>query len=437
MSYEKRTKASGRLFERAKKVIPGGICHNLRYFAPYPFYVDRARGAYVWDVDGNRYIDFWMGHYAHILGHRDEEVVEKVSSCIRERGYHFGLVNRDEVKLAELVVELVPSAEQVRFCSSGTEAAMYAVRLARAYTGKRVVLKVAGGWHGASTDLSFGVSCPFDEQETLGLPEGVEKQVRLIPFNDWEGTLKVIDEVGEDVACAIVEPVVGVGGFIPASRKYLLNLKEELESRGAILIFDEVITGFRISLGGYQKVVGVYPHLTVLGKVLGGGFPIGAVAGKREILELGSWERKKSERVLVGGGTFSCNPVSMVAGITVLERLKDMEGEVYPKIDSLGEMLRKGVEEIGREFGVPVVTTGFGSLFAVHVLKEEGRSLRSPEDVCTYTYWEMRDKEFRRFLAQNGVCMIHAGGAVSYAHKEDDVESTLFVVRRFFEGWKR
>ena len=421
--YEDKRVGSKTLFERAKRVIPGGVCHNLRFFPPYPFFVSRAEGAYLWDVDGNRYVDFWMGHYAHIFGHGFSDVAKAVSDFITNRGYHFGLVNPEEVELAELVVEVVPSAEAVKFCSSGTEAAMYAVRLARAYTGRDVVLKVRGGWHGASTDLSKGISCPFDVDESMGIPRSVQGTTDLIYFNDWEKTCEVIDRYGDSIACAIVEPVVGVGGFIPAEKEYLKKFKEKLHEVGALLIFDEVISGFRVSLGGYQEKVEVYPDLTVLGKVLGGGFPIGAVAGRKEILELSSYERSKPERVLMGGGTFSCNPISMLAGAVVLKRLSE-DRELYHTLEVMTLRLREALEQAGEEMGVPVKTTGCGSLFMVHFMKKEGR-INSPDDVCEKTYWQVRDTDFRRLMAERGVHMIHAGGALSTAHTEADLEFTV------------
>ncbi len=421
------------LFERACRVIPGGVCHNLRYFPPYPFFVSRAEGSRIWDEDGNAYIDYWMGHYAHILGHRHPEVVKAVSRCIGEEFYHPGLVNRYEVELAELVVELVPSAQKVKFCSSGTEAAMYAVRLARAYTNRKIVLKIRGGWHGASTDLSCGISHPFEVSETDGLPSGVEENCIPIPFNDWDAAKSVIEKYAEDIACAIVEPVVGVGGFIPARKDYLENLKKRLHEIGAILIFDEVITGFRIGPGGYQERCGVIPDLTVLGKVLGGGFPVGAVAGRSDIMELSSHSRKKPDRVLMGGGTFSCNPVSMVAGITVLRILKENPG-IYRELEEKAQKLRRWIEEAakGRLF---VKTTGAGSLFMVHIMKEE-KQIESPDDLFRYTHWELRDTIIRRRLAELGVHMIHAGGSLSTAHGEEDMVRTAEAFEKLFSELK-
>lgn len=421
MLYKDKTKNSEKLYKTATELLPGGVSHCIRYFPPYPFYVERADGCYIWDVDGNRYVDFWMGHYAHILGHRAEVVVEAVTDFIRKNGYHFGLPNPWEVELAELVRETIPCAEAVRFCSSGTEATMYAVRLARACTGKNVVVKVKGGWHGASTDLTKGVNPPFEEKESLGIPETISESVKLIPFNDWENTEKVLNDVEDDLACVIIEPVLGVGGFIPAEKDYLVKLKEKVEKAGAILIFDEVISGFRVGLSGYQGMVGITPHLTTLGKVLGGGFPIGAICGRKDILELASCCKKKPERVLIGGGTFSCNPVSMIAGIAVIRYLLEHEKEVYNRLRELTCKLKGLIKEIANNEGVTVKTTGIESLFMIHIMKEDSE-IKGADDIIDNTYWEIRDSIFRTFMATEGVCIIHAAGAISTAHTEREIE---------------
>ncbi len=432
MLYNEKTSKSCALFEKAIKLIPGGICHNLRYFPPYPFYVEKAEGPYIWDIDGNRYVDFWMGHYTHILGHNHPVISNAVVDFIKNKGFHFGLPNKEEIELAELVSTLVPCAEAVRFCSSGTEATMYAVRLARAFTGRKLVVKVRGGWHGASTDLCVSISYPFEVSESEGLPD-TEKYVRTIRFNNWEDTERVLDEVSEELACVIIEPVLGVGGFIPADTYYLVKLKAKLESLGALLIFDEIITGFRVSLGGYQKICGVIPHLVTLGKVLGGGFPIGAVAGKKEILDLGSWGKKKPHRVLMGGGTFSCNPISMVAGITMLKYLMENERYIYRYLNDLGLYFRKRLGSVN--LGIPVKVTGIGSLFMIHFVKDCANNIRCAEDVVEKTYWDIRDTVFRRFMAAHGAYLVHAGGSFSMAHNKEHIEFLIENLELFCQEY--
>ncbi|MGB9667463.1 MAG: aspartate aminotransferase family protein [Thermosulfidibacteraceae bacterium] len=429
------TETSKQLFLRALKVIPGGVSHNVRYYPPYPVFIERCKGSKIWDVDGNCYIDYWMGHYAHIMGHSYPEVVEAVTKFIRERGYHFGLVNREEVELAELILSVLDEFEMVRFCTSGSDAGSFAVRLARAYTGKNKVLKVRGGWHGASTDLIKGSSYPFEEKESLGILDNVYENVILMPFNDWEETERIIEENKNDIACAIVEPVLGSGGFIPADKDYLVNLRKKLEEIGALLIFDEVITGFRVSLKGYYGYIGVVPHILTIGKIVGGGFPIGVIVSTRDIMELSSRERSKPSRVLIGGGTFSCNPVSMVAGLTVIKRLISDGDKIYPSLANLTEKLRNGIEEVAKSKGIKVRTTGVGSLFKVHILKVDA-DIKSADDVYRYTYWEEVDGEYRSYLAKHGVNMVHLCGAISYAHTNEDVEETIKVFDEFF-SWLR
>jgi len=296
--YRRRTPSSERLFKRAKAVMPGGVSHNIHYFPPYPFFLKEAKGSKIYDVDGNEYIDLWMGHYTHILGHHPPIVVQAIEKQIKE-GIHWGIVFEKQVEWAELVQELVPCAEMVRFCCSGTEATMYAVRLARAWTGKKTILKIAGGWHGANPDLSVGIKMPYEREESLGLLSELQDYTKTILFNDLSQTLDTIHQHRADLAGIILEPVVGEGGFSPATEEYLRMLRAETERLHALLIFDEVISGFRLALGGAQERFGIIPDLTTLGKVMGGGFPVGALVGKKEILEATSPERKgkKWERI--------------------------------------------------------------------------------------------------------------------------------------------
>ncbi len=414
--YAKAKPKSRGLYHRACKVMVGGISHNLRRVRPFPFYVERAQGPYLYDVDGNRYVDFWMGHYAHILGHAFPPVAQAVSQLVTQRGYHFGLVHREEVELAERVVELVPCAESVRFCTSGTEAGMYALRLARAYTGRGKVVKVMGGWHGASTDLTYYIYPPFQGPDSEGLPQGLEEQVIPAPFNDLEGTIEAMDRAGNDLAALIVEPVVGAGGCVPPKPGYLEGVRRELEKRGALLIFDEVITGFRLALGGAQEYFKVTPHLVTLGKILGGGFPLGAVAGSREIMALAD-ATEGTPRVLIGGGTFSCHSGSMVAGLKVIEYLVDNASWLYPLLEERGKRVRSVLEDIFLAHGVRSQVTGVGSLFMVHFPSEDV----DPYDPVALARVQNRDREllFQLLLMNRGVFVMHGGGAISLAHTDE------------------
>ena len=431
--YEKRTPKSLKLHLEAEKVMPGGVSHNQRYHAPYPLYFAKAKGSHIWDVDGNDYHDLWMAHYDAILGHAPAPIVTAVQEAMGA-GLHVGLPMEQEIGLAQRVCKLVPSAEQVRFCSSGTEATMYAVRLARAFTGRNIILKIVGGWHGANTDLMVDVNLPeFIGAEGKGLLPGLAQYTRAVQYNDIEGTARAIEAAGNDWAGIILEPAMGSGGFLPAQLGYLQFLREETRKRGAVLIFDEIITGFRLSLGGAQEYFGVTPDLTTLGKVLGGGMPVGAVAGKKEILEISSAKRNvpKREKVIIGGGTYSCNPLTMIAGTKTLDILQTRKNEIYPQLAEKNQRFCNGLEQAFDAVGLPVYVNRIGSLQEVHFLKEKGLPIRNMADVVNNTYYDWR-KELAARLRNHGVFIFH-GGALSTEHSESDIQSMLAAYGRCAE----
>jgi glutamate-1-semialdehyde 2,1-aminomutase len=424
--YRLKTHLSENLFKRAKEVMPGGISHNIYYFPPHPFFVKKAKGSKIWDVDGNEYVDLWMGHYTHMLGHHSEVIIEAIERQLKE-GIHWGILFEKQVEWAELIQELIPCAEMVRFCCSGTEATMYAVRVARAFTRKNIILKIAGGWHGASTDLSVGIKVPYEKEESLGLLPELQKYTKSIPFNDLPGSLEIIQQSKDGLAGVILEPVIGEGGFIPATMEYLEMLRSETERLGALLIFDEVISGFRVALGGFQERFHISPDLTTLGKIVGGGFPVGALVGKREILEKTSPELKgnKWERILIGGGTFSSHPFTAAAGLAMLGHLKDHSEEVYPLLEAKGKKVREGVQESFRREGLDAIVTGIGSLFQTHFPFQKGVTLHSPHAIDTFTDIEKREVEFRIRMLTKGVHVMHGGGGLSIAHSDEDIEKII------------
>jgi glutamate-1-semialdehyde 2,1-aminomutase len=429
-AYRQKTPLSENLFKRSKEVMPGGISHNIHYFRPYPFFVKKGEGSKIWDVDGNEYTDLWMGHYTHILGHHSDVIIEAIERQSKE-GIHWGIVFEKQVEWAELIQELIPCAEMVRFCCSGTEATMYAVRLARAFTGKKTILKIAGGWHGANADLSFGIKMPYEREESLGLFPELQQHTRVIFFNDLHKSLEIIDQNKKDLAGIIVEPVIGEGGFIPATMEYLKMLRSETERLGALLIFDEVISGFRVALGGAQEKFGIIPDLATLGKIMGGGFPVGALVGKREILEKTSPEIKgnKWEKIMIGGGTFSAHPFTAAAGLAMLQYLRDHEEEVYPPLEAKGEKVRKGIQEALHREGLNAVVTGIGSLFQTHFPFEKEVILNSPHSINQLTDIEKREVEFRIRMLTKGVHVMHGGGGLSIAHSDEDIEIIVEAAR--------
>ena len=430
-AYRRKTRLSENLFKRAKEVMPGGISHNVHFFPPYPFFIKKTKGSKIWDVDGNEYVDLWMGNFTHILGHRPSVVVHAIEKQLKE-GVHWGLVYKKQIEWAELVQELVPSAEMVRFCCSGTEATMYAVRLTRGFTGKKIILKAAGGWHGANSDLSLGIKMPYEREESLGLLPELQQYTKVIPFNDLSGSLEIIHQNQKDLAGIILEPIIGEGGFTSATAEYLQMLRSETQKLGALLIFDEVISCFRVALGGAQERFRILPDLTTLGKIVGGGMPVGALVGKREIIERSSPEKKmnKWERILIGGGTFCAHPLTAAAGLAMLRYLKDHRKKIYPLLESKGEKIRKWLQEALDQEGLNAVVTGIGSLFQTHFPFEKGAILNSPQSVHRFTDLEKRENEFRVRMLAKGIHVMHGGGCLSIAHSDEDIEKIIKAARK-------
>jgi glutamate-1-semialdehyde 2,1-aminomutase len=429
-TYEEKTPTSKKLYARAGKVLPAGVSYGIRDITPHPYYVKSAKGVKLTDVDGNVYTDYWVGHGALILGHSPDAVVEAVGKQLG-RGTHYGFSHELEVELAERLVEMVPSAEMVRYTSSGTEANMYASRLARAYTGRMGMAKIEGGWHGGYDSLHKAVHAPFDAPESAGLNPKTTEDTTVIPFNDLDAAREALK--GEGQACLIVEPVMGAAGLLAPEPGYLEGLREICDETGTLLIFDEVITGFRLGPSCAQGYYGVEPDITILGKIMGGGFPIGAFCGFEEVFE--RLDHRKypddSERSF-HGGTFTGNPISMIAGITTLDILRN--GKVYEKIDALGSRMREGLEDIISGSNVDAVITGVGSGFAIHFQKEMPRNAR---DVLK------NDKRpalaLYEHMIPRGFAYVTPGLPHSFLaepHTEEDVDEYLTASEEFFSNYK-
>ena len=373
LAYMAKSKRSRELFERAQRVLPGGTTYHIRYFSPYPLYMSKAKGSKIWDVDGNEYDDYWMGHGAHILGHAPDFVVEAVNEVSRS-GTHLGFENEYAVRYAELLTRVIPNAEMVRFCNSGTEANMYAVRLARAYTKRRYIVKVEGGWHGSLDQLHVAVTPPFHGAESLGIPEEFIKYTIAIPYNDLnklENTLRNFD-----VAAILIEPVPGSGGCIEPEPNYLKEVRRLADAYGALLIFDEVITGFRLALGGAQEYFNVRADLVVLGKIVGGGYPgAGAFAGPSEYMELLNHLKYPNPRQRVfHGGTFTGNTVSMVAGYTTIKYLYENR-HIYDEFNYRWGSTAKRLDKVCQEFNRICWITSVGSMIGIHFTSNKPRNI--------------------------------------------------------------
>jgi glutamate-1-semialdehyde 2,1-aminomutase len=342
--YTAALPASQALYERARRLFPDAVTHDNRRMQPFPLYVDRAEGAYKWDVDGNRYVDYWMGHGALLLGHNPRPVVDAVREQAL-RGTHYGACHVKEVEWGEWVCRLVPSAERVRFTASGTEATHMAVRLARAFTGKRHVVKFAGHFHGWHEGLEIGVRPPYEAEPEAGqLPEVVDL-VSVLPPNDIAA---VRERLGKgDAAAVIIEPTGGHFGSVPAPASFVTALREETLRARALLIFDEVVTGFRVAPGGAQELLGVRPDLTTMAKILCGGLPGGACAGREDVMSYLATKPSPAENrraKIAHAGTFNANPLSAAAGVAMLASVAD--GQAIRFVNQQAAKLRHGMNEI-------------------------------------------------------------------------------------------
>ncbi len=414
--YRKKTPKSARLFARSARLHVNGVSHNVRYFDPYPFVVESSAGKSLVDVDSNMYTDYWMGHWALILGHGPRAVREALGRQVK-RGWMYGTVNEQTVALSEAISKAVPVAEKIRYVTSGTEATMYAVRLARSATGRRVIAKVEGGWHGYTSDLLKTVNWPFSEPESAGLVGG--RSIVSVPYNDLEGTLGVLGRHAADLAGVIIEPVLGGGGCIPAEADYLAGVQEFCRKNGSLFMLDEIVTGFRFRFGCMYQEMGLDPDIVTLGKIVGGGMPIGVMCGKEEVMaHADTTGRKKSERSYVGGGTFSAHPASMVSGLATLDELRS--GSVYSKINSLGEMARGG---LARALDGKAVVTGMGSLFMTHFT--DGADVTNAAQAAGCDTGALSRYHFK-MIARDGIFFLPGKlGAISNAHTRQDIREII------------
>lgn len=377
------------------------------------------------DVDNNKYADYWMGHWSLILGHGPKNVKESLKKQI-EKSWMYGTVNEQTIKLSELISKAVPVAEKIRYVTSGTEATMYAVRLARSVTGRKIIAKIDGGWHGYTSDLLKSVNWPFTEPESSGIVN--EEKIISIPYNDLDGSLKILKKHAKNLAGVIIEPVLGGGGCIPASKEYLKGIQEFIHKNKSLFILDEIVTGFRFRYGCIYPTMKLDPDIVTLGKIVGGGMAIGVMCGKKEIMEYADTVgKKKLERSYVGGGTFSANPVSMTSGYATLSYLKSKKS-VYSKINSLGEFTRK---EITKVFDGKVVVTGKGSLFMTHFLKGNITEVTNAVQAAKCDSQMLQRYHFK-MISQDGIFFLPGKlGAISNAHSKDDIKKMILASENF------
>jgi len=414
------------LYERAKKVIPGGVNSPVRAFDPYPFFVKRGEGSRIFDVDGRNYIDYVMGYGALLFGHVPKFIVERLKRAV-EDGFLYGAPTEEEVLLAEKIRELYPSIEMVRLANSGLEATMHAIRLARGYTGRRKILKFEGCFHGSHDSLLVKAgsgALTFSIPSSLGVLEDLAKYTLISRFNDIELTEQIVKENRDDLAAIIVEPVAVNMGLIKPRIDFLKALRELADYSGAVLIFDEVVTGLRLSPGGAQQYYGVKADLTTLGKALGGGLPISAFGGREDIMKNLAPAGK-----IYASGTYSGNPLSTKAALTVLDYVRENQN-IYLEMRSKVEKLCKAIQDIAIDKNLKITVNYVESMFQVFFTDGE---------VLSYDDVKKSDIElFKRYfhkLLENGVFIPPSQFEtcfISTAHTHQDIELTINAFQNSF-----
>ncbi len=421
---------SRRLFNEALRVIPGGVNSPVRAFKAVggePFFVEKAEGSRLYTVDGQELLDYVQSWGALILGHAHPKVLGYIKEAL-DKGTSYGTPVENEIKLAKLVKEAFPSIELVRFVNSGTEATMSAIRLARAYTKRDKIIKFEGCYHGHADHLLVSAgsgAMTFGVPSSRGVPYDITKNTLIAAFNDLESVSSLFQKFPEDIAAVIVEPVSGNMGVVPPREGFLKGLREITRKYGSLLIFDEIITGFRISFGGAQEMYGIYADITCLGKILGGGLPIGAYGGRKEIMEmvspLGS---------VYQAGTLSGNPVVMAAGVSTLEHIKN-NMEIYSYLENLGNMLEEGIEDLAKHKGIPVRVNRVGSMLTVFFTEEDVYDYKTAKKSDTSTY-----AKFFHSLLRRGIYIPPSqfeAWFLSSAHTKHDIERTLDAIKRAFD----
>ena len=429
--YLELTPESKARWQTASEYLPGGDSRNSIFWDPYPIFITEASGAHVIDVDGNDRIDFINTMTTMILGHAFPPVMDAVYEQL-SRGVAYNAPNEHQIRLAKLLCERIPSFDLVRFTNSGTEATLNTIRAARAFTGRSKFAKVEGGYHGTHDAVTVSVRVDISEAgdadrpqavaASEGLAEGVLDQVIIIPFNETAASRRILEESKDELAAVIVEPVMGSVGMLPASTQYLTMLREFTEENGIVLIFDEVIS-FRAAPGGSQQYYGVTPDMTSLGKIIGGGFAVGAFGGRREIMDL--YDPTKGPRVS-HAGTFNANPVTMLAGSVTMEHLT---ADVYRHLAEMTEKLKQGVRQVCEELEVPVQVTGLGSLFGIHFT---GGEIHNYRDLAASDR-ALRGRVFLGLLNEGILIAPNLVGAMSTSLGDEDVAAFLSAFRRVLE----
>ncbi|HEX7066109.1 MAG TPA: aspartate aminotransferase family protein [Bacillales bacterium] len=437
LEVTRETNSSFQFMKEACTVMPGGVTANIKFFSPYPLVMKRADQAYLTDLDGNQYIDYLLSYSALILGHGHPKIAEAIQKQIENSGtWLFGTPHQLEVDFGKMIQHFYPSIELLRYTNSGTEATLLALRFASAYTGKYKVAKFEGHYHGGHNQVLFsinpdiGEAGPFKEPNVVPDSKGLSKQdgqqTIILPFNDLEASEEILRKHCDEIGALVLEPVQG--GFIPAEQRFIEGIRQLTKELGIVLIFDEVKTGFRVSLGGAQEVYGIKPDLTTLGKVIGGGFPIGIVGGKKEILmesapvEESNGKELSSKDVLFHSGTYNGHPMILAAG---METVKVLEKEI-DHVFQMTDILRKALESLFFNKGIDMQTLGIGSMFNIAL---------TDRDIYNYRDYQKSNFELRKridmALLDKGVYTKPLNRySLSTCHGEEEIAKTVEAYRK-------
>jgi glutamate-1-semialdehyde 2,1-aminomutase len=422
------TQRSDELFARAREIIPGGVNSPVRAFKAVggqPRFIERGEGAYLYDADGNRYIDYVLSWGPLIHGHAHPHVIEAITRTAA-RGTSYGAPTELEVRLAEMVIAAMPAVEMVRFVNSGTEATMSALRLARAYTRRNKIIKFAGGYHGHADFLLVAAgsgALTLGIPDSPGVPPPSAADTLIAPYNSLPAVEALFQQFPESIAAIIVEPVAGNMGCVPPEPGYLQGLRDLATRFGALLIFDEVMTGFRVAYGGAQQLYGIAPDLTCLGKIIGGGLPAAAYGGRRDIMSMVA-----PAGPVYQAGTLSGNPLAMAAGIAQLELLQ--QPGVYEQLEAHAAHLAEGMGEAAQAADVPITQTRVGSMFCVFFTDQPVKDYTSAKTASVERY-----ARFFRAMLDDGIYLAPSqfeAGFLSLAHQQTEIERTIQAARKAF-----
>lgn len=425
------------MWQQNRTVMPAGVGSIFRLADPFPMIIKRAKGARIWDADDNEYLDFMLGFGVMILGNAPEEVEAAIRDAL-PRGTHYGQCHEHEYAFAKLFCDMVPGVDKVTFCNSGTEATMFALRLARASTRRPLVAKFEGGYHGMHDLLavSFGrphpgpdISGPIEDPATVpespGFAEGAWKDTIVLPYNHPAAFEKILRHA-DQLAGVIIEPVLGGAGAIAAEREFLLELRKVTREIGAFLIFDEVITGFRLAPGGAQEFYGVIPDVSTFGKIAGGGFPFGAVGGTAEAMRLMEYDVEPG--AILVAGTFNGNPIVTAAGTTVL-RCLSQHPQLYARMNAMGDRFRSEINQFAEEKEYPATATGIGSMFSMHAMRGPVNSVRDLRQV-NHTV----SAGLKLLYRKNGLHLTPSHAFMSAAHTDADITQLIEIHKAAMEA---